>query len=231
MATYGGSNFVTNGLVLALDAANPRSYVSGSGTWFDMSGNNYSGSLLNGPGYSTAYNGVLTFDGADDYCNSTNFALQMGNTDYTIEFVLKVNQTSTAPGIMNWGSSGPFNLNGKGMQIRFQTNLFEYTIADGFSTGIRLQYTFSNVADGTYKHYIITQIKQDLATLYLNGINVSTKSYAGEVAYTDTYNLWIARGNDGYINGNIPYVRIYNRALSSDEVLQNYNLAKLRFAF
>ena len=63
---------VTDGLVLYLDAANPKSYVSGSTTWFDLSGNNYHGTLINGAGFSSERNGCMTFDGIDDMV-TTNF--------------------------------------------------------------------------------------------------------------------------------------------------------------
>ena len=63
MATIGGSNVVTDGLILSLDAANPKSYP-GSGTiWSDISGNNYSASLINSPTYSPANGGTIFFDG------------------------------------------------------------------------------------------------------------------------------------------------------------------------
>ena len=67
MSVEGGPDIVTNGLVLYLDAANNRSIVSGSTTWFDLSRNGNTGSLINGPTYSSANGGSIVFDGANDY--------------------------------------------------------------------------------------------------------------------------------------------------------------------
>ena len=53
-------------LVLYLDAANTKSYVSGSTTWNDISRGGNTGTLLNGMGYTSSYNGELVFDGVDD---------------------------------------------------------------------------------------------------------------------------------------------------------------------
>ena len=53
MATKYSPQVVTNGLVLCLDAANPRSYVSGSTNWFNLANTSISGSLTNGPTYSS----------------------------------------------------------------------------------------------------------------------------------------------------------------------------------
>ena len=58
---------VTDGLVLALDAGNTKSYVSGSTTWFDKSGGGNNGTLINGPTFSSANGGSIVFDGVDDY--------------------------------------------------------------------------------------------------------------------------------------------------------------------
>ena len=76
MAFFHSPNIVTNGLVLALDAANPKSYPGSGTTIYDLSGNGNHGTLNNGVGFSTNYKGILTFDGVDDYvnCNTPNLA-------------------------------------------------------------------------------------------------------------------------------------------------------------
>ena len=66
MATqYAFGKIVTNGLVLALDAADRNSYVSGSAIWFDLSGNNLTGSLINTPTYSSLNSGNFIFNGTN----------------------------------------------------------------------------------------------------------------------------------------------------------------------
>jgi hypothetical protein len=72
MAVYAGPDIVENGLVLHLDAANPRSYP-GTGTgWFDLSGLGNNGTLINGVSYNTSNNGIFTFDNTDDYVSLPN---------------------------------------------------------------------------------------------------------------------------------------------------------------
>jgi hypothetical protein len=72
MPTSAGPDIVQNGLVLDLDAADRNSYVSGSTTWFDLSGNPNNGILTNGPTYSSANGGSIVLDGVDDYVNCGN---------------------------------------------------------------------------------------------------------------------------------------------------------------
>ena len=73
MATqYANGKIVNTGLVLALDAADRNSYVSGSLIWNDASGNGNSGSLVNGPTFNSGSGGSIVFDGIDDYMITTS---------------------------------------------------------------------------------------------------------------------------------------------------------------
>ena len=62
-------SIVMNGLVLALDAANSKSYPGSGTTWTDLSGNSNTGTLTNGPTYNSANGGSIVFDGVDDGVN------------------------------------------------------------------------------------------------------------------------------------------------------------------
>ena len=60
---------VTDGLVLAIDAANTKSYPGSGTTWYDISRNNSNGSLVNGSTFSSENLGTVTFNGVDQYYN------------------------------------------------------------------------------------------------------------------------------------------------------------------
>jgi hypothetical protein len=77
-------DIVTDGLVLAADAGNLVSYESGSTTAYSLTGS-YSGSLLNGVGYSSNNGGAFTFDGVDDYINFGNPS-NASNSQVTVTF-------------------------------------------------------------------------------------------------------------------------------------------------
>ena len=174
-----------------------------------------------------ASNNTFSFNGSSDYLQFSP-TTQFGNISYSIEFVLKVSAVSGNYGIMLWGT-GPFNVGNKGIEIRFQSSLFEYTINDGAGAGTRLQYSFANIADGNYRHFVITQNKQGTATLYVNGVSVGTQSYSGEAAFTDALTFQIGKGNDGYLNGLLPVFKLYTKSLTGSEVVQNYNVYKGRY--
>ena len=70
MAFNRGPKIVTQGLVLALDAASNNSYPGSGTTWKDLSGNNNTGTLVNGPTFSSANGGTFILDGSNDYINA-----------------------------------------------------------------------------------------------------------------------------------------------------------------
>ena len=67
MGAFAGPEIAESGLVLALDAGNLKSYPGSGTTWTDLSGGGNTGTLTNGPTYSSANGGSLVFDGTNDY--------------------------------------------------------------------------------------------------------------------------------------------------------------------
>ena len=65
------SDIVSNGLVLYLDAAIGNSYPEAGTTWIDLSGRGNTGTLINGPTYSSANGRSIVFDGVNDYVSGS----------------------------------------------------------------------------------------------------------------------------------------------------------------
>lgn len=226
---YGTPPIVTNGLVLNLDAANTKSYVSGSTTWRDLSGNSNSGSLVGGPGYSSQNGGAITFDGVNDYVTGSLLNLPTGSADRTISGwfrTTRVLNTFQYQSVFWYGNlsnnngffyiiGGDNNIGGVGAANRFGASQF----GDGIGSP-------QTVNDGLWKNGVIT-VSSSLWTLYLNGISVASKTMV-----TNTSNTTYRLGYDGttfYYQGNISNIFVYNRALTQQEVTQNYNALKSRF--
>jgi len=224
MATYGGSNVVTDGLVLALDAANTKSYP-GSGTiWRDMSGNGNNGTLTNGPTFNSANGGSIVFDGVDDYANIP-IPLAISYSTVTIE------------GFIKWNS-----FNG-GMFLGFTTydvwtsgNTLGYNNGLSNVIGINAATVTSLGLLGNYKQYTFIMNSSGLLStnkIYINGALQSISAVVGADGNIPglATNLRLASWNNDGFYGNIQYgnLNIYNRALSDQEILQNYNAQKSRF--
>jgi hypothetical protein len=217
MATIGGSNIITNGLVLALDAANRRSYVSGSTIWNDVSGNRNSGSLVNGPTFNSANGGSIVFDGTNDRV-STPFK----PSGYRSYFIWVRYNIIT-------GLSNGYSLTGTQ-----QVNAYNYI---GISNGGYFYYYFGTngqevtstiLNPNTWYYQGVTLSSDGFARAYLNGNLISTLS--SDVGNTPTNEFFVGCVNQNhFINGNISSVTQYNRTLSATEISQNYEALKSRY--
>ena len=216
---YAFGRIVTSGLVLALDAADRNSYVSGSTVWNDVSGNGYSGSLLNGPTFS---NNSIVFDGIDDYLDIPNIPL-VNYTTITIEMFV----SSSFPNeTMLWSAGSIFGPHW-------------YTKSDvmGYNSLNADVYGFSaSIMRNEWKSISMTYTQNQSVSLnmvYVNGYQVATSQQLGTtLARSFSTGLRICsnfQGNFYFLQASIPKIKVYNRALSASEVLQNYNAQKSRF--
>ena len=229
---------VTNGLVLALDAGNTKSYVSGSTTWFDKSGYANNGTLTNGPTFSGVNGGSITIDGIDDYVNLGNASsIKMGSGNFTISTWVKIlTQTGTATfkGVIT-SKQSPAAAAGYGFYWNNSVNKFLWSTANGSSSSeIFTTNTLSSLVN-TWAN--IVMIRQSGATnnghFYINGVYESLLSAATVLNVDTTTNMTIGNTSDFFssywFTGTYGIMQIYNRSLSASEVLQNYNANKSRF--
>ena len=240
---YGAPPIVTNGLVLALDAGNTKSYVSGSTTWRDISGNGRNGTLTNSPTYSNNNGGSVVFNGVNSYCafSGDTFNISPGTTGQ-ISLEIWVYPTGpyttwlSEPPTTNLGcffGQGFFNATtgwGIGMNTTSGINNFAFQVRN-FSTISNPTGSFTN---NSWYHVVGTFTRNENTRLYINGALISTVSNTniGNLTITPSINnAAIGRGGFSpfYAGGNIATARIYDRPLSATEVLQNYNATKTRF--
>ena len=217
---------VTDGLVLALDAGNTKSYTSGSTTWYDKSGNARNGTLTNGPTFSSANGGSIVFDGSNDYVALGTFT-GLGSTNRTINIWFRVTSLPATAG-------------------RIITFPADDTPTDqpAFTLGIASTGILQGGIGGTpYDGYILSMsyalgdwinicatISSNTVTFYRNNISQGSFTNTGVVAtnpigYLGRYNAHYSQ----YFTGNIASTQLYNRALSATEVQQNFNALRGRF--
>jgi hypothetical protein len=215
--TSGGPNIVTSGLVLYLDAANTQSY-SGTGTvWNDLSGNNYN--ATKGGSQSPTYpqwnsSGYFVFTGGVSGNNYSRF--DVSNIPSLTAITIEIFHYSTQSG---------------GHVIRADNS--DYQIGpDGYTAGTNFN-DISCARLDTLNTWIYDTLTFNGTNLigYRNGIQYSTKNRGSSTTIASS-NARIGTRNDFFIAhyvGNIAFIRMYNRALSAQEVLQNYNAQKSRF--
>lgn len=220
MSYNNGPKIITNGLSLLLDAGNSKSYPGSGSTWTDLSGNN-NGSIENSPMYSSANKGFFTFNGTTQRVNCGNAnSLQI-----------------TSGSISAWFNADSNNSNFRGIIAKqnawglFLLNNVLVTYSWGFSAGTKT--TNITVGNNTWNYAVMTFSEttgtpSNNAIIYLNGVAVltTTVGHAG-----NSVPVYIGEANaNQYFSGKISNVSIYNRPLSSIEILQNYNALKGRFA-
>ena len=219
---YYNGPIVTSGLTLALDAGNLVSYESGSVTSYDLSGNNNTGTLVNGVGYNTGNGGSWTFDGVDDYINIPHSSSIAPSTGYiSVEAIFKA---SSAGGLHN-------------SIIYNKENEYEMSAGGGYiSYAFRPNWAWvGNTAFNTNQWYhTMLTYDQQYQRLYINGVEVYSAALSGAIGNVYSNDLRIgARGAPGapgsLFNGSIPVVKVYNRALTADEVTQNFSAQRNRF--
>lgn len=237
MSVSGPGRVIDNGLVLYLDASNNKSIVSGSNTWFDVSRNNNSGSLINGPTYTSSFGGGIVFDGTNDYVLVDSSTIIPGLTSFTLcvwinytipgsdQFRDIINsRESSAP---NKGFLLTTDSSSKTGKIRIQLN--------GTGTNSYTSTSGANIANGNNNFVVISVNRSaNSAIAYVNGILDATFNITGigDISSTEKFYIgWDKAFADtkAYFQGRIYSTMVYNRALSPSEILQNYNLEKKRF--
>jgi hypothetical protein len=211
-----GPRIIQNGLILDVDAAVPRSY---SGTGLTANGliGGIGGTLVNGTGFGTTNNGFFIFDGSNDYINFGNSAA-IQQTSGTISAWAK----TSAPGgsfrgiIAKQGAYGLFYADSVLVA-------YDWAADATRSTGI-------NIVDNTWKNVVLTYQSgvSNGTFIYLNGVSVLTTTITIQSQVANLFGG--AEANAGqYAACQISSFNMYNRALSAQEILQNYNATKGRF--
>lgn len=220
MGTISGPFSIPDGLIYHIDPANPKSY-SGVGTIiYDMSGNNNTSYFTNGAFYENYSKGVVVVDGNNDYISTPLFNL---TSPVTVSAWVK-NVVNDSP-VM--GASGAGVNYGNGEVLLYFSG--KSILVQGNNSGGKY-YQFPQLNLNQWACLVMTRDVSNNMSVYLDGIGSTSnpQSHSNTIqlnqigrysAFTNIYNP----------KGSIGEVKIYNRALSQSEVLQNYNASKKRY--
>jgi hypothetical protein len=221
---YGTPPIVTNGLVLNLDCGNRLSYPTSGTTWTDLSGFANNGTLTNGPTYNPNNLGSIVFDGTDDWVTLPN-GLLSGTGDFTVNQWIKTDITEN--GGTTFGNYPSGNL-----QIFFGYNYIGMWLGNP-STYLGTTPWNVTLPEFTTQSVMITAGRSGVTTYYyINGEIKKTGSSSTTIGTSSNIFRIGTNSNNSFgeqFKGGIYTTQIYNRALTSSEVLQNYNAYKSRF--
>jgi hypothetical protein len=229
---YNAGKIVTDGLVLCLDAANPKSYPGSGTTWTDLSGNGNNGTLVNGVGYSGDNLGSLVFDGVDDGVQLPHnlFWILTPTSKFSLCSWFYAEPTTQA-GSMIFSHQ---NCNNPSIQISVNGTTSLSCRLAGSSGNDFATYT-ANVT-GRWNYVVYTFDGAGNMKLYLNSSLVATQtSIATWSAYSPGHSqVWLGRrawcGGTNELTGKIASFSYYkDRALTASEIQQNFNATRSRY--
>ena len=224
--TAGGPDLIQDGLVLCLDAGDRNSYQSGSLSWFDLSGNNNSGSLVNGPTFNTGSLGSIMLDGIDDYISGSNLpTLLKGSTTFTISiwiYPTNLNNTDTS----GTGYRTVVDTPGRQLSLWIGTEgKGQYYGLGGSTYAYTTNFNWEN-----NKWQMITIIADTSNGRIIKNNNVISQNILNGGSFTQQLTFGNNPSTGGsFIQGNYGLIQMYNRVLSASEIQQNYNAQKSRF--
>jgi len=241
--SHGFGKVVTDGLVLALDAADTNSYPGSGNDWYSIAGNNYSASLQ-GPTFITDKGGAIDFNSSEsDYASLPNIDTYSSNAQFTIEMIVK-----SIGG--NWGRIFTNGSNGSPGSVTGFINVDILMLSSGNKPKLYLRVGNSLI----FNTQISTSTWGAEPVLMYMGVSVDKQSNEGryyikfgeensgliqtELSSTFTpgnatafveNRLGGETDDEAYATVDIYKFSMYNRALTQSELIRNYNTLKPRF--
>ena len=228
---------VQSGLVLNLDAGVSSSYPTTGTTWTDLSGNGNTGTLTNGPTYSSANGGSIVFDGVNDRVTFTN-PLLSSTGNWTISSwcnfsTLNANiTTETAANLyaqyIPIGGRIVFRIKNNGSII----NKLELVLGSSSTYPSQLITGTTTINTNTFYNFVASR-NGSIFTIYIHGVLEASSTLTGidiRILQSTPEIGGISNGNFGFTNGKIYVTSIYNRALTAQEIQQNFNATRSRFS-
>ena len=204
-------SIVMDGLIFSIDAGNSRSY-SGSGNTVNGLVGGIGGTLVNGVGFTSSNSGVFSFDGSNDFIDLgssiQNYSL------FTTSFWINYN-------FFDGSHRSPLGDNSQ--QFLYHILFLSGYIYIGFSSGGFNGVAHNNIIANNWYNFAVTKNPNTDIRFYQNGILLGTVNNTATVS--------INKIGVGYVydNAKISNVSFYNRALTAQEIRQNFNATKKRY--
>ena len=225
---------ITDGLVSAVDAGFTLSYPRSGSSLYSLGDMSFNGVAANTPTWSSESGGIFTFDGTDDYVSVTN---NLGISTVNITNSITVQMAIRMPDFAV-GANSQTQIFDIGATPNIYRNQFWTPGFFGSFTWYKnTSNTFSNVFLGYYARLFPSVWTVLTFTLGADGsYAVYTNGVRNNFGTASSFQSWglgglspastVTCGGQAY---DFSHLYIYDRALSSAEVLQNYNAVSTRF--
>ncbi len=212
------------GTVVGRDLAGYWKFDEDSGTVVsDSSGKGHTGVIYNGGTYSLSSTGksghALTTDGTDDYVDTGTYFPELGS-QFSVSLWVNPGATQMAYADI-FGDHGEY----KGMVFQQNggtTNSFYFAYGNG-AAWVATSSVQLNASK--WQHVVIVK-DENYCYIYLNGVQATNSTCATTMVPNPNLDFMIAHGfssADRFFNGKVDEVRVYSRALTSDEIKLIYS--------
>jgi hypothetical protein len=239
MATNYNPRTITDGLVLALDAANSKSYPGSGTTWFDLSGNGNNFTWSSPAPTYTTYNNTPVISTTPTYLSlravrSTTYnGMRTGTGAYTVFSFFRPNQITSNKILISFG---PANNNCGGESIHPIGIGANGKFVGGSCGGLGTWNSSAGVTPTTDRFWnVCTTYNGTTENVYVNtSLEKSASSFTNNtpVSAANAISLgWIRDDGAGFsMDASIGIILIYNKALTAQEIQQNFNATRSRFS-
>lgn len=214
-------DIVRQNLVLHYDAAKLICYPGQDSSIKDLSGKNNNGTLVNGVGYNNDNNRKsLVFDGSNDYASTINIISFSSSQSHTYSAWIYL----TTGGTYIWIIDNGGGTTGSSLVINntFKVGFF-------YAGGNALVASTTSISTNTWVN-IVAVYSNLTAYFYINGVFINSASTGSWSAAAVPAALGVWAANFGYkFTGRMGQASVYNRALTSTEVLMNFSANKLYY--
>lgn len=235
--TTSAPSFVTDGLVLNLDAGNSASYAGTGTTWTDLSSKGNNGTLVNSVTYSSSNQGTLVFDGYTPVQGPNPYVLLPTNTDFdfgagdfTVDMWIYIKTDNDHPNFLSINVDETTNYSA----LRMGYYLGNLGISHSNDNATWAAQKGTPISTNAWKNIVVSRISGQV-TVYIDAVSVLTYLLPGSLM-TNRRNvlgtIYPTFGNPGFFNlsGNIATTKFYKGiGLTSSEVTTHFNLLKSRF--
>lgn len=177
--------------------------------------------------YNTA--GLPYFDGTNDQINLDSYASTVPNGNITVEAVVKFTAMNANKVVVSHGGNGT----DKGFLLQYENSSY------GLCFGLydNPNFIWAKTGTGTpstqylnqYIHMVGTY-DNEYVRLYINGTLIQTTQYTGGFERQPYFRIGNEYNRSYYMSGEIPIVKLYNRALTNSEITNNYGVYKNRYS-
>jgi hypothetical protein len=211
-------DIVTDGLTLLLDAGYVSSYPRSGSRWDDLSFSGNNGTLINTPTFNSSNNGYLTFNGNTQYVNVGGTPLGLSSYTKNIWFYLNGDSDNN---LLSSDTGGHFMFFASTNKLYCgHSNWGVYTVFP----------SVTNFSNGVWYNACVTFDTTNGFVLYVNGVQDNTyTAQKTPIGGNGSTRVGAFGAGSNLLNGRVSVAMVYNRVLSSTEVLKNFNSFSSRF--